>query len=388
MINLTQYAIQIETGLNEALNEEYIKFRVFSDLGSYKKATRQFNTVTTYINCLLTRAPGTIETGNNGLIIASDSLRLQVAVSTESPKTTTAEPPESVENGIYKFVEQIRNVMDNYFAENRVGSITDANGKTYETGIVYSMSETGDVNMLPMIGEFITFSVGITVYIVQNGINSRNVKIEIDGEPVPFLTASPSRAGVKSADVYSDNGKSTTENIVTSTAFVLDISTPATTGRITSQFSKYLFDSTPNTLHYLKTTMGDEVNYYAVTFGDISASIEGSKNVGTPLQFIQVRDDQSLLCYPGYFTAARLVMDEPTTVSISASADCILQFVAIREVKAGQQVTLTLTSDMLQYDENTGKYFLPVRACPYANTRITLTASGATLVYDQGGANA
>lgn len=388
MINLTQYASQIEAGLNDALNEQYIKFRVYSDLGSYKKATRRYNTVTTYINCLLTRAPGTIETGNNGLVIAADSLRLQVAVSTETPKTTTEEPPATVENGFYKFVEQIRNVMDNYFSTNRVASITDANGITYETGMIYSFSETGDVNMSPMIGEFITFSVGITIYIVQNGINSRNVKIEIDGEPVPFLTASPSRAGVKSSDVYSDNGQSATENIVTSTAFVLDISTPATTGRITSQFIKYLLNSTPNIFHFLKITMGDEVNYYAVTFGDLAASIEGSKNVGTPLQFIQVRDDHSLLRYPDYFTVARLIMDEPTTVGISASADCILQFVTIQEVKAGERVTMTLTPDMLQYDDATGKYYLPVRACPYVNAGITFTSSGAELVYEQGGANA
>lgn len=376
MINLTQYARLIETGLNDLLNEENIKFNVWSDLGKYKKAIRRYNAVTTYINCVLSRAPGTIETGNDGLIIASDSITMTVAVPKIEPKQTVDEPSSETDDGVYTFVERIRNVMDAYFSTNIVRSITE-NGLTYETGMQYSISSTGDLNLFSMTDEIITFSVYITINVVQNGINSRSVHIELDGEPIPFLSASPNRAGEKSTDVYSDSGES--ETIITSTVFAVDVAQPMTTGRVTSQFNDYLLGGQKNVMHFMKLTVGDQSVFYKVTFGDISASVEGSLNVGTSIPFIKVRDNFDVLSYPPYFTVGRLTPSGNDMVSITPTKDCILDFCGIREVKAGETVSGYITEDMAEYDEDAEAYFVAVRTCPSAE----LSVSGATLIVDQ-----
>ena len=254
MINLTQYAQQIETGLNDLVDNS-IRFVVWSDIGKYKQGARQGNSVTRYINCLLTRAPGQINTGNSGLIIASDSITLQVAVPTDPPRATGLEDNPEVNMDVYEFVEKIRNVMDAYFSQNIINGYTDENGKTYQTGMQYSLSATGNTDLAPTIGTYITFSVYITVNIVQNGINSREVKIYIDGEEVPFLTASPNRASVKATDVYAGSNES--ETVVTSTAFIVEISQPATTGRIADQFNEYLLYGAPNIAHFAEIVMGE-----------------------------------------------------------------------------------------------------------------------------------
>ena len=383
MINLTSYAKTIEDGLNALLDNANIQFVVWCDVGKYKQPLRTGNKVTTYINCLLTRSTGTVQTGGGGLTIAVDNLRLEFAVPLKEPRQQAyAETAPEVENNQFPFVEQIRNIADTYFSTNTQTPYTE-NGVTYGAGFQYALTDTQIVEMATSIGGYATFAASISVYVVENGINSRSVSVEIDGINAPFMTLSPSRANEMSTDVYSDGGES--ESIVTSTAFSLQIAQPATTDTVTEQFLDYLLDGDKNTVHFLKVTMGDKVKLYTITFGNVAASVEGSQNVGTVIPLLQVRNNPDLLNYPSYFTAATFT--QTGSVTITPSVDCLLYLGGVYELSAGQSVTVNVTDDMSYY--NGSENVILVYACP-ANTgeTVTLTSNVQLTILQQGVANA
>lgn len=383
MIDLKQYAQMIQTGLNALLDSETLQFVVWTDVGRYKRAGRTRNSVTTYINCLLERRPGEILTSNGGLEIANDSITFRCAVPLATPRQTTETVPPEVQADEYIFVEQIRSVLDTYFSTNTVSSFTE-DGVTYEAGMEYSFAATGDANMAPMIGDYIMLDVYITIAVVQSGINSRNISIELDGERVPFTTASPNRAGERASETYSDGGE--VENIITTTALSIDVSQPMTTGKVTSQFIDYLLHGKRNVYHFLKLTIGEQSEIYPVTFGDISASVEGSLNAGTVMPFIRVRAISDLLSFPTYFTVARLIVKTFGTVTVSVSGPAIVSYAnTIEEFDAASSYSIALNEDDCEWDgEN---YFLQIRACPLGDepVRIACSSSLVTVQTDQQG---
>lgn len=387
MINLKAYATNLQNGLNTAFNNPNIQFTVWSDVGKYKRAKRKGNVVTSFINCILRREPGSIMTGNNGLIMATDSLRLEVAVPLMEPRQTVEAPAETIIEDTYAFVEKVRNVMDGYFSKNTIVGFTDEDGVSYMAGMEYSFSATGPVSLDPMIGQHIDFTVYISVNVVQNGINSRETRIEIDGRAIPFLTASPNRASVKSTDVYSDSPNGESDNIMISSAFVMDLSQPATSGVITSQFAKYLLHGRLNTAHFMKVTIGEESAYSVVTFGDISQSIEGVSNIGETMPLIRMRWNEDIMGFPKYMTVVRISVtgQTPVTVTVTPSADCIMHFGFITEGATAR--TLEIKPEWLEYDEANDEYYMYVAACPKGNSAVTLTITGAaSTVIQQGGA--
>ncbi len=373
MINLKQYSEMVEGGLNGKLAEngvEGYEFVVWTDIGKFRHAKRNMNKVTTYINCLMTRAQAAVDTGNGGLMIASDNIALQIAVPTKEARSDEKVPePEIFENN-YVFVEKVRNLVDEYFSENIITSITDDKGTHYEAGMVYSLATTGNADMAPSIGTYVTFTVNITVNVVQNGINSRVAKIEIDGMVVPFLSMSPGRAGDLSTDVYSDNKNFESESLTTSTAFSLDISVPATTGGVTKQFLEYLLHGKPNTVHFVKIKVGEDKDLERqtlMTFDKTSISVEGSLNIGQTITLIKVRPNIELNSFPKYFTVGRVVAEKPVPFAIKPVTNAVLLWCQDSVVTLSKGMGYNVSSNQTeywQYDEDTDKYYLPIILCP------------------------
>lgn len=369
MINLKHYAKDVENGFNAKLAEngiEGFEFVVWTDIGKFRHAKRNMNKVTTYINCLMTRSQAAVDTGNGGLMIASDNIALQIAVPTKQQERDETPEPEIFENN-YVFVEKVRNLVDEYFSENIITSIVDEKGTHYEAGMVYSLATTGNADMAPSIGTYVTFTVNITVNVVQNGINSRSAMIEIDGMVVPFLSMSPGRAGDLSTDVYSDNKNFESESLTTSTAFSLDISVPATTGGVTKQFLEYLLHGKPNTVHFVKIKVGSTERTMLMTFDKTSISVEGSLNIGQTITLIKVRPNIELNSFPKYFTVGRVVAVEPIPFAIKPVTNAVLLWcrdsVVTLSKGDGYNVSSELT-EYWQYDEDTDKYYLPIILCP------------------------
>ena len=382
MIDITIYAKEIESGLNNLISKNellngYI-FSVVPDIRQFKRAERTGNNVLSYINCLLTSEPSANGT-SNGLELLVENFNLQIIVPTEKIRSSLEDVPESVTaNGVFVFVESIKAIVNDYFKINKIESYTDASsGKTYEAGMGYTISRTGDSGNLPIIGEYVPFYVYININLVQNGINSKDVTLEMDGEAVPFQVLTPNRAGEKSIAVYSDN-TAAAKTITTSSTIAFDVALPATTGTVTQQFNKYLLNGTPNLIHFIRFQFGKDSSmskYYLMGYGDVSTQIQGVKNAGLTLPLVEVGFEPDLFNLPEYMQIYKIALSFPhssvsfnvANVNSENAIACIVATGAENIKKyAGKTMGVVHTFDESEviYDDETDKYYGYIIACP------------------------
>lgn len=243
MIDITVYAKEIEQGLNSILKATDLfgkyEFSVLSDHRRYKKAKRRGNNIIYYINAIMTAAPSANGTTGDGLELVVENFTIDFAVPVERERAEAKEDPLSVDSdGVSVFVELIKAIVNEYFSLNTATSYT-VGKKRYAIGFEYTMSRTGECRMEPIIGEFIPFTVYVRVNLVQNGINSKDISLELDGEKIPYQMLVPNRASEKSIAVYSDK-PTAAGTLMTSTTLAFDVSLPATTGTVTEQFNDFL----------------------------------------------------------------------------------------------------------------------------------------------------
>lgn len=371
IIDLWQFAKTIERGLN---NEDGVKFKVWTDVGKYDAGTRKGNKADNTIPCLLRRVSAPITTPNNGITVATESLILDVAVpfapiriNASNPEEPPVQDEDDSESGAYVMVETVRSYLDNFFSSNFFDAYEDGNGNTYQCGWEHHLGEIGDSSIQAGIGQFVTFSIEIVIHLVQNGLNSMSVKVFIDGEQAPFLTASPSRNTIKQSDIYAGQG-SESKTLNTSTAFALEISAPATDSRITSQFIDYLLYGKKDVAHFVKIQMGGKTRLMYATFGDVSASVEGVLNVGTTITLSPIADNPELLEYPDYFKVYKITLPLPeqeVTLNVSTIGDYSLHFEKnfykeenkLYNENGVEVSSLKVSTESLLYDYDSEQYY-------------------------------
>lgn len=382
MINTAKYAEQIEEGLNyiigasedRELAEHYV-FRVFADVGMFREAERRkrSNFSTVYINCILTASPSPNETIASGLVIAVEGFTLSVAVPLNRLKARREEAPESVIDGDYVFVEKVKGIINEYLKVNTIESITDDDGNTYACGYGYTMGRTGSVDLGTMIGEYINFDAYISVNIVQNGINSKDVVVEFDGEVVPYQAFSPNRSIISDGSTFSD-GTGASKAIVSATTLAFNITLPAVLGTISSQFNDYLLNGRLNTLHFVRLKFGQSEEYskyYCMTYGDISASVNGVLNAGLSINFTELAYIPEILTVPSYMTVKQVqIIDIGDSVTVQANGDCIVAFSDgyIVNMQAGDTITHAYSDKEVSYDDSENSYTAFITACPIDKT--------------------
>ena len=352
MIKGEWMAAFLENGLNAVNDIENTEFVVMPDLGEYKISTRQRNTVTNYINCILTTSPQANDTANGGLVIAIDQFALRVIVPTEKIRTTPGEDPISYEDDVYKYVEHIKSLVDEMFAVNKTGSM-EVGGKTYSLGYTYSMSATGDRQLITQIGDCIDFTVNIAVTIVQSGVNSMDVVVTVDGKRVPYQSATPNRSVQQTNNVFSDDTEMKT--IVLSSAFAMDMAAPAIQDM--SSAGKWLLDGKTNEAHFVGITYGSATKYYLLTFMNARGQSEGVTNVGENYAFAESPNIPDLLAFPEEYNVSATAFSAPTgELQVNIPSDgtyiCLLPDGSIKEYAAGTSFTAEVPEKGMLYDED------------------------------------
>lgn len=391
MIDIWQFAKTIERGLNK---EEGIVFKVWTDVGSYDAGTRVGNKGQNTIPCLLRRVSSPVTTPNNGILVATENLVLDVAVPFAPPRIVASDPTQPVvqdiedsRSGIYAFVELIREYLDNYFSTNRFEAF-EIDGETYQCGFEHHLGEIGDSSIQAGIGQFVTFSVEITIHLVQNGLNSMSVKVFIDGEQTPFLTASPSRNTIKQSDIYAGQG-SESKTLNTSTAFALEISAPATDSRVISEFIDYLLYGKKDVAHFVKVKMGEKTRLMYATFGDVSASVEGVLNVGTTITITPIADNPELLEYPDYFKVFKISLplaEQEVTLAVETDGEFELHFGGefykeggkLYDYKGTEIPAIKVNTESLLYDYDTEMYYTYITMV--SDSTVVLTTDKGSIV--------
>lgn len=376
MIELSTIAEMFETGLNAALTDKNLQFKIWSDLGEYIPPERTGNSVQYTLLGSLTATSSANTTASGGLVLGMQSMTLEFRIPQLVPRTT----PDTAQRGGYKFVKYIRKLLDNYFAANKVFGLTD-NGVTYRVSLAYGTAISGIPGIDSPLGKSYGLSVYITMLYGENGINSRDITIQFDGVPINFETANPSRAATVSTDIYA--GNSTAKNIVTSTAFSIDCTIPSTTNEVTAQFVSYLLNGAPNTAHFVKVNWGGvDEKIFLMTQKDISASISGVEIAGLTMPLIEVADNVEMMNYPASFFVAKIRLTSDNPAVLVTQSDCIYYFAGeIAEASGGSQIVKMPRQEDMVYDEATdtySAYFISTRPVSAGSsfTEITIVQEG------------
>lgn len=280
MILLKTLAGKIEKGLNalSAANDLGIVFKIHSDAGEYKKATVSRTEKKRYTNGLLQVVSSSIVPVQN-LTVATQQARLEVAVQLLDKNTDT------------EIIEMHRAVLDGYFKATTLQHIEDESGNTYSVSSTYSLASTGVVTAESPLGTSVTFTVFIDYAMVQNGLNSSQFTVTLDGVNVEYTSLTIDRtAAMESATYNNDNGAG--RNIANSTAltFIMEIPATVTDNAANSALRGFIMDGDMETVHSLTVDIGTKGRTYSVLFGSANIAINGYQNAGYTVKMVEAAD--------------------------------------------------------------------------------------------------
>lgn len=379
MISVSQLAQEFENGLNEMLDYENLSFRLWSSVGERAKSLRQGNDMFSFINGNISVSASSITA--NLLVMGVNQLTVEFDVPIDPPKTSskqTAEELQRIRDGQYWFVQKITGILSDYFQRYRTLEMTDESGLSYAVGIVAGVAIPQGVELNAWRGNTLPVSVYIEANIVQGGIVSLDVGVELDGRPLPFQSFTPDRTGVLSPDVYS--GDDVSKILTTSSAFAAEVSIPTNTVYPSSASAvEYLLYGSQNEAHFLKIKWGRAENadskIYLVGFSRATGGMQGVTIASVTFRIAEIREDIEMINIPkgftvGYFTLASSTVSE---LSVSVGSDCLL-YVAGKayEAKSGVSLTVPLSPKDIVYDESSDGY----RVYLIASESVTVTAEG------------
>ena len=305
MITLVQFANIIENGLNTALNNSELQFKVWASAGEMTKALRSGNTVTHWIPCNLISTSSANE--GNILSMGANSLSLDIAIPLKEPKTNatqTASELAKIQNSQYKYVDYITGIVDNYFQIAQVIQENDASGVSYTISMSAGRATTGVVDILPVLDNCIIISVFISATFLQGGVNARDIVLTIDGVQVPVTTQSIGRTNKLANDVY--NGSQTVKNIASATALAIDFALPANADNTTKQAFLTLLQGQPNLAHFVQLSVGSlyDGNYFMM-FDNLVLNAQNVLFAGITGSLIEVVDNPLMLNFPDYMQVGK-----------------------------------------------------------------------------------
>jgi hypothetical protein len=212
----------IESAINDGSaildnGRETYRFLLHLDAGDYKAfdnivgGVYNQNKFTNYINGIVNITDSNVEGAESSIITFAMSLELLVPL-----RSLDADSTDNTE-----LIATIRNVIDNANIKND-STVFDG----YTMGVSYSLSGTGRRDLKVKIGDSISLYCYFNFFFVENGVNSTDIKITIDGKDVPAQRIGYSRVATQEADVSSESQDGSATNVTASTVFTLNFDKP------------------------------------------------------------------------------------------------------------------------------------------------------------------
>lgn len=380
MITTQQIAEYIENGLNAALQYEGLSFKIWATAGERDKPVRSGNAVNYSIDGNFRVVTSSLTP--NILVMGVNAFTLTFDVPVNPPKTSasqTAEDLARVRDGQYWFVLYIERIISSYFKLPQELSFTDEEG-TYNATLAAGVAIPEGVDLTAWRGNTVPVDVYIELTIGQNAVMSRSAVVEIDGEPVPFVSFIPERASVVDAAQYSSD--ESTKTLATASAIVAEVNIPLNTEYGSSDaVLDYFFGGHNNVVHFLKIALGQKSDVYLVEISRATVGLENAKIASSTFRLSEAVADADLLDVPegfqvGYFTMQSSAV---TSITITVGEPCLL-YVAGQAYEVSDQITVPLIPKYLPYNDEAGTYRLYV----ITNTAVTVSASGYTFEVENG----
>jgi hypothetical protein len=257
--------------LDKVLAKTPYNFRIYTDTGDYKKATRRGNTVTEYINGVFTVSGTEIDYAgaDEQLVVLTTELKFLISV---------GDDPEI--DGDFKNVSEFRNALSDAFESVPNRFILTDNGKTYSVVAIYTLPLSGQRAIQTLTGDSFTFTCTLNFAYLKNALNASDVSISIDGEIVPCLEFAFSRRPAISADIYSNSANTESAAYAESAGFAIDLTLPAFINKAGGACANYILGlEDANTPHTVNVLFGEKSITKTMIFGESSAVGKGLDSV-------------------------------------------------------------------------------------------------------------
>lgn len=300
MVDLKTLTEILEQKLN-TLGEYYnLNFMLFSDTGKYQPPVREDNTVTEYINGVFSLVTSDISNLTDGTVIATQQARLDVILRLPD-YTADEEYNGEIYEGIETRLSQVRAILNNLTQKSELSQITDIKGVEYSLSTVYQNAVTGERRFVPNIGDSFTYTLFIYYILIEKGVNSRDILLNLDGYILPFEAGTITRSKTFDANVFSDTTDGSIENIPIQANFNISFEFPLTQNNFFETIlDNILGNDKLNTVHSLRfyDTKSQKEKIFLVSLAENSLNFETIKNVGAKVTFLPVRNDYLLMSFP------------------------------------------------------------------------------------------
>lgn len=385
MIKLTQLAQRFEDGLNSAVAQANIDdpkanyadtFKIWAEVGDVKLPERKTvnpNEITFYINGNLRTS--TSANNANDLVMGINGLTLDLMLPLVPPRNYTdlADHSEDLapkKDGQYAYVNGYVDIINKYFQKAQAFTIEDDTEEEYTVSFQAGTAVTGVVDMVPVLGRCLSVSVYIELYFIEGGINSKNVKITIDGYNVPYQTLKFGRSPLSEQNVYSD--KLISKSTVTSTAFAIDMDIPATKKGASAVLIDYLFEGEPNVAHFVTINYGGlTTKTYFMTVNNIQTVMAGISVAGISLSLMEVADNAfnvpESYQVGRFYTSSNKIVKGSISYKIGTKLKSPYAIYVAGQTYYEEKVNTSgivaafrfdITPGMLHYDEKTKEYYV------------------------------
>lgn len=337
MIELKQLAAELETQLNTGLTGD-IEYKLFTDTGSFQKAYRERNSVTTIINGIYSNVSSDVSnvfTDDGGYIVASMTNEVVLVIPCKDDDESVysvihradgTTEQELVETGNNDFIAQIRKRLDDIAAQTLYFTLKDTSEKVYDISVAFQLADTGMREQLPELGDCFTFSLQGFYNIIESGDNSRKWKIYLDNMPLPYSSMSLQRQTTPETTVYANRGRSTSTLIVADT-FSCGIEIPSLLMGFNEVVKDFLLNGSNGYAHVAKFVAGDTTAYKLVVLAESTATASGVLNVGEKLQLNETNEEYGLIAFSSdYYDIYRCSATSIGVKMLSWSGDFLLLY--------------------------------------------------------------
>lgn len=263
------YRFLIHTDGGEYIDHEYINAQGLP-------VSEPTNKIVKYINCEFDTTGSQID----GVLSVemSFSARLEILI----PITNAGRKKQKME-----LVNTIRQIFDNTLRQNANGNIPDSD---YSYGVVYQLAETSAREKRVEIGDSEILTAFLGYFIVQDGVNSANYELYIDGERVYFTRLGFNRGSTNESNVPSTTSNGAGKNIPSSSVFGLNFDMPTRRNSADNILMEYLFSGS-NVAHMVELTrnFGENQyqNQYLMIFNEVSNNAEITKFASTSVSMVE-----------------------------------------------------------------------------------------------------
>ena len=284
-----------------------VTFRLFTDTGKYRRAQRTENTVTDYINGIVSVTASDISSTNDGMKYGTTTLRTELLVRCRDTEEDVYEDVESedgeaeselIEEGNDNYIAAIRAFLDGVFAKQTYTTMTDEAGINFNVSVGYSLAMSGVRNQNPRTGDSYTFVFYAYYNIIQSGENSRLYIAYFDGEQLPYSAMTLRRVPVQEQNVFSGSGDSASRAVNSGTTFGLSLECPAFQTTVNTVVKNYILNGENNTAHFLTVDLNGVLKTFLVTFGEVDSSAINILNASLTLTFVETVNAYGIISFP------------------------------------------------------------------------------------------